>query len=357
MLTFSQMPGVEINVIMLVFLGFAVGIASGFIGVGGGFVLTPALIILGFPANFAVGTSMSFIAGTSIMAATRHRQMGNIDIKLGSIMIVGMLLGVEVGVRILNQLTERGISDSAVLAISIITMSFIGIYTFIETSRQKKQINILIKSGESAPSDIISSPIIDKIRRINVPPMISLSESRIRVSLWIILVIGMTTGILAGMIGVGGGFLMTPALIYMLGVPSVMAIGTDIYQIVFSGAFGCIRQTMSGNVIIITAFIMILGAAIGTQIGCLGTRYARGLSVRLVLAYSICFFTLASILKFISLFAIGITEYLNMAAVIIVFTGLGILVSIIAGLFFFGIRYSNGYSVPRWLKSLLVKYN
>ena len=355
MLTFAEIPGVEISIALLIFLGFAIGMTSGFIGVGGGFALTPALIILGFPANFAVGTSMSYIAGTSIISAIRHRQLGNIDPKLGIIVIIGMLLGVEIGVRILNWVNVLGLADTVVLTLSIIVLTAIGIFTFVETSKKKVQLDEMLKRGEVTPRDLSSSPLVKRIQRLHIPPIIDFPKSRISVSLWIILGIGLFTGTLAGIIGIGGGFIMMPSLIYLLGVPSIMAVGTNILQIIFSGAFGCIRHSMSGNVIIIAAFITIFGACIGTQIGSLGTRFVRGLSVRFILSYSIFFFALASSLKLISIITGEGTGWLQTASLLIIFIGLGLMMLVIAMLFVMGIRYSRGSSVPRWLVTFLAR--
>ena len=123
MITFPTLPGVEINVFLLVLFGLAVGVLSGFIGVGGGYLMTPGLIILGFPANFAVGTSLAWITGSAIIGTLRHRQLGNVDMKLGLVMVAGTMCGVEVGVRLLNLAKSIGVTDVAVLATYIIILT------------------------------------------------------------------------------------------------------------------------------------------------------------------------------------------------------------------------------------------
>ena len=111
MITFPELPGVDINILLLVFVGFGAGILSGFAGVGGAFIVTPALIILGFPANFAVGTGLAWVMGSSIVGAFRHRKLGNVDVKLGLVILVAAMGGMEVGVRILNLTRDAGLVD------------------------------------------------------------------------------------------------------------------------------------------------------------------------------------------------------------------------------------------------------
>ena len=109
------MPGIDINVILLVFVGLGAGVLSGFAGVGGAFIVTPALIILGFPAHLAVGTSLTWVVGKSIIAVIGHRKLGNVDMKLGLVLLVSAMGGMEVGVRMLNRIRNIGLSDEVVL--------------------------------------------------------------------------------------------------------------------------------------------------------------------------------------------------------------------------------------------------
>ena len=117
MTTFPMIPGVEINIFLLVFLGLAVGVVSGFVGVGGGFFMTPALIVLGFPANFAVGTSLTWITGNAVIGALKHGRLGNVDVKLGLVITAAAMGGMEVGVRILNWAKDIGLTDEIVLSV------------------------------------------------------------------------------------------------------------------------------------------------------------------------------------------------------------------------------------------------
>jgi len=162
MIPLHMVSGLEINIFLLVFLGLAVGIVSGFIGVGGGFLITPALIIVGFPASFAVGTSLAWVTGSALMGTLRHRQLGNIDLGLGICMIVGTMCGVEGGVRILNQVKEIGLAEHAVLSTSIGILLVIGIYTLREANKRKAALDIMVRKREKLPPAMRVLPISQK---------------------------------------------------------------------------------------------------------------------------------------------------------------------------------------------------
>ena len=352
----SQMiPGTEINLLFLVFLGLAIGIVSGFVGVGGGFIMTPSLIILGFPANLAVGTSLAWVMGNSIIGTLRHRQLGNVDMKLGTLMTVCMVGGVEIGVRFLNRARDTGLADTAVLTVSMCCLLLVGGYIFWESSRTKAKLDNTSVSKEKLPADVGAFSIATRVQGIKIPPMIHFAKSRVTISLWLLIGIGIFIGILAGFMGVGGGFIMVPSLIYLIGLPSFMAVGTDLFQIIFSAAFGSVRHTMSGNVIIFAAFIMILGSSIGTQFGALATRYLRGIAMRYVLAATILVAFLGSTLELINILSESAISWLQTAGVVVTLSGLGVIIAILVGLFVAAVRYRNSLNIPRWIESLVAK--
>ena len=354
MMTFPMIPGVEINLFLIIFLSLAAGVISGFVGVGGGFIITPALIILGFPAQFAVGTSLMWVMGNSIVGTLRHRQLGNVDMKLGILMMVFVVCGVEIGVRVLNWTRDLGLADAAVLITSICILLIVGGYTFWESARTKAKLDSINREQEKSPTTIDAASISSVVQRIKIPPVIHFSKSGVTISLWMLLVIGLVTGILAGFIGVGGGFIMVPSLIYLLGVPSFIAVGTDIFQIVFSAAFGSIRHTISGNVVIFAAFIMILGSSVGVYFGALATRYLREVSMRFILASTIFIAVLGSALKLVSISSESAISWLEYGMVAITFGGLGLVMSMVVGLFVAAVRYRNGKSIPVWVESLII---
>ncbi|MFC1912326.1 sulfite exporter TauE/SafE family protein [Chloroflexota bacterium] len=355
MIVFPSLPGVEINLFFLVFIGISAGILSGFTGVGGAFIVTPALIILGFPANLAVGTSLTWVMGNSIIGVFRHRSLGNVDTKLGLTLLVAVMGGVEIGVRIVNWVRDIGLADEVVLLISICLLLIVGVYTVLECIKRKKHLDKILKKGEAPPPAMRSTSFSQKLQSINLPPMISYSRAGVTISLWIILAIGFLVGIIVGIIGVGGGFIMVPALVYLIGLPSFIAVGTDLFQIIFSAAYGSIRHTMSGNVLIFASLILIVASSIGVQVGALVTRYVRGVSARFVLGTTILLVAISSIFKLLSILMKEATVYLESGSVIIILSGMGLAVIMILLLLITANRYRRGQCIPSWVESLVAK--
>ena len=356
MISFPMIPEVEISLLLLIFLGFAVGVIKGFVGVGGGFLVTPALIIIGLPASFATGTSLMWVVGSSIIGSLRHRELGNIDLKLGVIILVSAMGGVELGVRLLNWVRDIGIAEEVVLGVSIVILFVVGAYMLRESLKRKAQLDRMRKAGEKLPPPVAGlTTISQKLQKLNIPPMIHLKRAQITISLWLMVIIGIFTGILAGLMGVGGGFIMVPSMVYLLGIPSFVAVGTDMFQIIFSGLYGAIRHTMSGNVEIFTAFIMILASSVGVQLGALVTKYARGVSMRFTLGIAIFFAVIGSILKLLSFILPTDTTWLSTSSVIITFGGAGLVLVFILWLFIMGVSYQRGRPVPDWAVSLVAR--
>jgi uncharacterized membrane protein YfcA len=354
MITFPEIPGVEIPILLLLFMGFTVGIVGGFIGVGGGFMVTPALVVLGFPANFAVGTDTAHIAGKSIIATLRHSQLGNVDLKLGLIMAIGTMAGAEGGVRFIDWLKARGLAEQVVLAASLILMTSIGALTYRETMAARRRMAEQKASGKAIPRDETTSGLAKKLQSIKIWPMIWLPTSRVSVSFWTVSAIGGFTGFLSGFFGVGGGFIRVPAMIYLLGMPSLIAVGTDLLSIIVSSGYATIRHGMSNNVVIGAAFIMIFGAAIGAQVGALGTAYVRGPAIRLLLVVAVTFGALAAAVKLADVLTNESIMLLDIGSKIIMFGGMAVLVSLIMGLVGLAVFSRNRGTAPAWAETLVV---
>jgi uncharacterized membrane protein YfcA len=351
---FSQiLSGIEINLVLVAFLGLLVGMVNGFIGAGGGFLMAPALIIVGFPANFAVGTSLAWITGSALMGTLRHRQLGNIDMKLGIWLVTGTLCGVEGGVRILNEVKKMGFADQAVLAASITILLVVGIYTLREVRTRKALLDSMVRNGEKLPPAMRALAISKRLQNIRVPPMIHFAKSRLTISLWIILSIGLLTGLLAGFIGVSGGFIMVPLLVYLVGLPSFLAVGTNMFQVIFTASFGCARHTISSNVLIFLAFILLLSSPLGVQCGVLVTRFVRGLAMRYVLAVSIFICVGGSIIKLLDIILEVPTAWLRTGSICVIFGGMALIAAMIVGLFVIALRYKAGKPIPIWAESLI----
>lgn len=274
--------GVTINPLFLILIGFLVGVLGGFFGVGGGFIASPMMFWAGVPMNFVVGTDLAHMTGKSIVAARRHRILGHVDVKLGFFMVIGTVIGVEIGAQIIEALKSTGNIDLVVGITYIFLLLGIGFFTAWESI---KAIRLMQGGGEAdAHGDFLAfKHIAQRVQKIQLRPMVSFPKSGIQsISLWIILSIGLVTGVLAGMLGVGGGFIRMPLLVYFVGVPTHVAVGTDLFEIVISAGFGTLTHALKGNVDVLMALVMQTGAAVGAQIGAAATGYFSGPRIRLL---------------------------------------------------------------------------
>ncbi|MAT96931.1 MAG: hypothetical protein CL608_07295 [Anaerolineaceae bacterium] len=271
--------GVTINPFFLIGIGFLVGLLGGFFGVGGGFLAGPLMFWSGVPMNFVIGTDLAHMTGKSIVAAKRHRTLGHVDIKLGALMVVGTIIGVEIGANIIEALEDAGNIDQVIGITYIVILTIISIFTAWESIKAMR----MIRTEKMAVKEVLAfANISRRVHTIRIWPMISLPGSGIaEVSLWVVLGVGLITGVLAGALGVGGGFIRMPMLIYLLGVPTHVAVGTDLFEIVFSAGYGTLTHALKGNVDVLMALVMHTGAAIGAQIGAMATRYFAGPRIRL----------------------------------------------------------------------------
>lgn len=354
-MTFFPISGAEINLLFPIFLGFTVGIVGGFIGVGGGYMVTPALIIFGVPGNLAVGTDITHIAGKSVIATIRHRQLGNVDVRLGLIMVVSTMLGVELGVQLINYFKDKGLVDVVVLTASLVILLGIGIYTQVETRRSKKILDKMKKEGKKLPREVMVSSFATRMQKLKIPPMVYLQTSRLRISFWIVFLVGFTTGALAGFFGIGGGFIRVPALIYLVGTPTLIAVGTDLFEIIISAGYGSLRHGMSGNVDIMLALTMLIGATLGAQVGAIATSYVRGPSVRFVLSWSVLLALLGAALNLAFVLTERSIALLGLASKLVILAQMFILVGMIIGLVIIAKLARKGYKVPEFLESMIVK--
>jgi uncharacterized membrane protein YfcA len=274
---------VTISPFLLMGVGFLVGILGGFFGVGGGFLAGPMMFWTGVPMNFVIGTDLAHMTGKSIVAARRHRALGHVDLKLGMYMVMGTIIGVEIGARIIEALQVTGAIDVTIGVTYIVILVCISTFTGWESIRAIQ----MVRTDQIDVQDAVGFKGLSKrIRAINIPPMVSFPVSGIEsISIWMVLGVGFFTGILAGSLGVGGGFIRMPMLIYVLGIPTHIAVGTDLFEIIFSSAFGTITHALKGNVDILMALVMHTGAAIGAQIGATATRFFAGPRIRLAFSF------------------------------------------------------------------------
>ncbi len=268
----------EFNALLLISIGFAVGVLGGFFGVGGAWIVTPALNIFGFPMAYAIGTDLAHIFGKSIVATAKHRKMGNVDAKLGILSIVGSVIGVEIGAQNVMWLTRKGLAGPVVRYTYMVLLFGLGLYMLYDYFTKDKR-----AAAQAARAAAPTAPR----KAWNLPPMIHFPASGITISFWTVTGVFLFTGWLSGFLGVGGGFIRMPALIYLIGCPTAIAVGTDLFSVVFTGAYGCFTYGVKARVEIIAAILMLIGASVGAQIGVTAVKYVRGYGIRLTFAIMI----------------------------------------------------------------------
>ncbi len=289
---YLPVAGIEFNVLLLILIGFCVGVLGGFFGVGGGWMITPALNIFNFHMDFAIGTGFSTIFGQSIGAAKKHHKMGNIDWKLGLISIITSVIGLEIGSDVIIELEKLGEVGSIVRWCYMFFLSALGCYMLYDYFVLHPKLLKLMEAEKNnlaySKKNITRSKLAEKLHNLNLPPLVSFPTSGIDgVSIWIIFIIFLFTGFLSGFLGVGGGFIIVPVLVYLIGLPTTIAVGTSLITVLFSGAYGCLTYALKGRVELLAAFIMLLGASIGAQIGSTAVKYVKGYGIRLLFAIMI----------------------------------------------------------------------
>jgi hypothetical protein len=346
--------GVEAPFFLLAVVGFTVGIVGGFIGVGGGYMVTPALIVFGFPGYMASGIDMTHICGKGLVSSVRHRQLGNIDWTLALSMIAGTMLGVELGVRLLVYFKHLGISGVVLLMTSVALMFVLFLYTQLETRRAHKKMEEMEKEGKEVGREVQTSNLPQIFQAIPLAPIVRCRTARVIVSMWVIVLVGLITGVLAGFLGVGGGFVRVPALVYVVGASTHVAVGTDLVEIVISGAYGALRHSIEGNVDMMAVLFMIVGAMFGAQIGSIATAYVRGPAIRYILSYSLILATLGAALRLVYVLTGQNVHWLSLAAVMLTLGEMLFLCLFISSLVWFAVRRRGGKWVPDWVGPLVI---
>ena len=249
--------------------GLLVGLLFGFFGMGGSFLVTPALLVMGYETDVAVASGLAFVFGTSVIATLKHRDLGQVDYKLGLSMIVGTTAGIEVGKIGLHWLQRIGLANV------VVNVSYVGLLGGIGAFVTYRALGdgsggFGPDEDADAPGDRELPPIAQKIQSYRVPPMLEL-RGGVVVSLWMVLFVAFATGLLSGFLGVGGGFIRMPALFYLVGVPVPVAVGTDLFEIVFSGGFGSFLYALDGAVDLTIVVPLLSGSALGARLGAAAT--------------------------------------------------------------------------------------
>ncbi len=250
---------VSVNAFLLLGLGGMVGILSGMFGVGGGFLMTPLLFFIGIPPAVAVATEANQIVASSFSGVLAHFRRKTVDFRMGTVLLVGGLIGAALGVVVFNYLKSLGQVDLLVTLCYVVFLGVIGSLMFVESLNALRK----VKKGGGAPAKRRQRGWIHAM-----PLKMRFRTSGLYISVIPPVLVGLCVGVLSAIMGVGGGFIMVPAMIYLLGMPTKVVVGTSLFQIIFVTAFTTmLHATTNYTVDVVLAVLLLVGGVIGAQIG------------------------------------------------------------------------------------------
>lgn len=279
--------------IVSIAVGLAAGLITGCIGAGGGFIITPALMAAGVKGILAVGTDLFHIFAKAIMGTTVHKKLGNVSVKLAIAFLVGSGAGTFIGGAINKGLYNKDplLSEAFISGVYAILLGFLGFYALIDFIRSSR--GPAAAGGDAHGGPAAGTPALAaRLQELNIPPMVTFDEDFVpggkRLSGVIIALGGVVVGIMAAIMGVGGGFITFPMFVYIFGVSSMTTVGTDILQIIFTAGLAAIGQyAIYGYVFYTLAMGMLIGSLLGIQVGALTTKVVKGIHIRGFYAVSI----------------------------------------------------------------------
>lgn len=255
----------SVNIFVLLGLGWVTGVLSGMFGIGGGFLMTPLLIFMGVPPAVAVATSSNQIIAASVSGFLAHWRRQNVDFRMGTVLLLGGLVGSTLGVRLFAYLKELGQIDLVISLCYVVFLGFIGAMMATESLRAIARKREGIEPAK--PKEYASFQ--------RWPFQVHFPRSKRDVSVLLPLLVGVLAGILVSIMGIGGGFVMIPAMIYILGMPTSVVIGTSLFQIIFITSNVTVLQAVNTQTVdVVLALLLLTGSVIGAQFG---TRYGSKL--------------------------------------------------------------------------------
>ncbi len=259
----------------LIIIGLIGGLLSGFIGSGGAFVMTPAMMTLGAPGAIAVASNMCHKFPKAMVGAFKRYKYGQVDIKLGLVMAVTAIIGVEVGIQMQKYILNTWGNAGSNLYVSLVFVCVLVVVGLIVARDAYK----LSKGGGEAKTGKLALALM----KINIPPMMEFKVAKVRISFWITVPIGVLTGMLAATIAVGG-FIGVPGMIYVIGASAMVASATELVVAFIMGCYGSVQWAISGLVDIRMTLLILSGSLIGVQLGALGTTYVKDHIIKIVMA-------------------------------------------------------------------------
>lgn len=271
---------ISVSVLLLLGLGGGIGFLSGLFGVGGGFLMTPLLIFIGVPPAVAVATQSNQTVATSVSGVLAHWSRGNVDFKMGTVLLGGGVIGSTVGVALFSLLRRFGQIDLVINIAYVLMLGSIGIMMLVESVKALRRVR-----RAQAPRKLHQHVWVH-----GLPLKMRFKKSRLYISAVMPVGLGFLVGILSALLGVGGAFMLVPAMIYLLGMPTVVVIGTSLFQIIFVAAVTTVLQSVENRTVdVMLAFVLTIGSVVGAQFG--GRIGARlpGEQLRFLLALLILF--------------------------------------------------------------------
>lgn len=329
---------VVINPALLVFLGLIVGTLGGFFGVGGGFLITGGLLVFGVPPLFAVGTGLTLVMGSSLVNTLKHRSLGNVDFKLGILMLTGSVPALYAAERVNRELEAAGLAGPVIRILYVFILVSLGLFILWDYWRTREARDL--SEGDDATEDVSTAGLARRIQQMRIPPerlripgfgvvetSIALPVSGVaRMPVLPPIAIGLAVGFFAGILGAGGAFILTPVLIYVLGIPTVVAIGTGLFQVIITGAVGSFVYALSGRVDPVMAVLMLAAASVGAQMGASATRAIEPSRIRFLYGVLVLTGGLAVALEEVSEAAAGLDVLSTVASVVLLGIGGGMCV-------------------------------
>ena len=273
---FLPVAGLSINLFLLVGVGSLVGFLSGLLGVGGGFLLTPILMFIGIPPTIAAASDSCQIVAASSSGVAAHFRLGNVDYRMGGILLIGGLIGAAIGVQVIKAVQALGNADLLITITYIVVLGGVGGSMFVNSLRTLRRGAVVPKSRR---------PVRRRGLLGKLPLQMDFPHSRVRHSFFVPLALCTLVGILAAVMGVGGGFIMVPMMVYLLRMPPHVAVGTDLFQILFTCAGVTYMQATTNHTVdLVLALLLAAGSTIGAQLGARASRYLRGEQLLILLA-------------------------------------------------------------------------
>jgi len=273
---YLPIAGNSVNVLLIFAMGGMVGILSGIFGVGGGFLMTPLLIMAGIPPTVAAASDSNQIVGASTSGTLAHYRLGNVDFKMGVLLLIGGVVGGTMGVHIIKILRHLGNADFLIKVTYVLMLGFVGFYMFVESLQALKKDKVV----PAAKKESKYARLVNQL-----PWQMDFDKSGIQLSILMPLVLGIFVGILAAIMGVGGGFIMVPVMVYLLRMPMHVVVGTSLFQILFTCINVTILQAYTNHTVdFILALILLLGSTLGAQFGAKISKRLKGDQLKIFLA-------------------------------------------------------------------------